>query len=335
MRLENCNLDVKHVVSAPLQRSEPEPIWMKARQDCLVPEAVFALYARANYLSFGSAPPLLRDDANVLFSYYGMLLNSLRESLTDADQQLRLLVDAQTLIYDPVKKKRGQPWDPSAAERARWHFKNFLISLESSLDAFADLVALFFTGMVPGLRVGRARFVRIDRWLSKPLREGGILVAPQEHFLRNLHGSLGTLVHARDPEREWLPLMRLYRNKAAHLNDAVFRYVGLQDKAGDVHIFLPRQWPYIPERFMALPGSKTPTNPIPFPDLCRATLMRQDIVTYTRGLREKVLEVLGTGASVVLAAYDQLKDLPFNGAALAEIEKSTEAYSFQYFRTTG
>ncbi len=50
-------------------------------------------------------------------------------------------------------------------------------------------------------------------------------MSPAEDSLRRLHEALRPLVHAQPPERDWLPLMRLYRNKAAHLGSSVFRQI--------------------------------------------------------------------------------------------------------------
>src|SRR3989442_4396332 len=174
MRLEDCILTVNLAVTAPLARTEPEEAWVRARDSDAIPAPVFDLYRRVNYLSFGSAPSFLKDDENVLFSYFSMLLRGLMESLVDADDQVRSFIEVQKLAYDIGKKIRGEPWDPAADARARRHFRDLLIALESCLDALADLAALFLTGLIPRLRFGRAQFSRIEAWLERPLPPFGL-----------------------------------------------------------------------------------------------------------------------------------------------------------------
>jgi hypothetical protein len=331
MRLDDCDLNVQSVVSAHLVRSVPEPVWISARDGLVIPGALFTLYAKADYLSFGSAPRFLNDAENILFSYFGMVLNGLRESLSDGDAELRLFVDAHTRMYDPLKKDRGESWDPSASDRARGHFRNLLVCLDAALDSLSDLLSLFFTGMVPGLYLGKASFTSVGAWLSKPLPPGQGLVTPQEHFLQRLHASLSPLVHPTGPDRDWLRLMRLYRNKAAHFSTAVFRYMGLQGKAGGMHVFLPRLWPFILERFMTVGAPSTARIPVSFEQFCRDNLMDQDMVAFAHGLRARVLAVSDTAARVLVDTYDQPKILDLNQAALDEIKKSTMKYDFQYF----
>jgi hypothetical protein len=65
------------------------------------------------------------------------------EALVDADAQLKSFVETHKLVYDAGKKIRGEPWDPTAGARARKHFRDLLIACHSSLDALADLTALF------------------------------------------------------------------------------------------------------------------------------------------------------------------------------------------------
>jgi hypothetical protein len=74
MRLENCILQGNMVAAAPFIRDQPEEVWIQARDTSAIPLVLYDLYCHANYLSFGAAPSFLRDQENVLFSYFGMLL---------------------------------------------------------------------------------------------------------------------------------------------------------------------------------------------------------------------------------------------------------------------
>lgn len=332
MRLEECDLNIVGVLTAPLVRTEPEPVWVAARDRGLIPESAFTFYRAAGYLSFGAAPPYLADDKNLLFSYFGMLLNGVREAFVDAEGELRDFREAQSLTYDPGKRARGESWDPDADKRAKRHFRILLLSLQSGLDATADLVALFLTGLIPGLRLGRAQFSRVETWLSRPLSPGGtLIIKPQRDRLERLHARLEPIVNAADPEREWLPLMRMFRNKAAHLNDAVFRYMGLPAPDDRFYTFLPRQWPFIPEEHIRVGDATRAQETEPIAALLRRTLLQQDIVSYAFGLRNKVKALVDAALDELTASYAQLRGFPLNAAALAELEGSVETYEFRRF----
>lgn len=332
MDLNNCELEVDRVDAAPMARTEPEPDWVAARDAGVLPSAGFALYSRSSFLSFGSAPAFLADDRHLLFSYFAMVLTSVRDSLVDADAELRAFSESQARVYDPGKRMRGEEWDPAAPERARRHFRLLLLSLQAGLDATADLIALFLTGFIPGLRLGRAQFSRIERWLQRPLPPGGLIVTPQRDYLERLYTGLSPLINAAAPERDWLPLMRMLRNKAAHLGDAVFRYMALHDRDGRFYTFIPRQWPFIPEEHMHAAGDAPGAAPEPFPELLRRALMHEDIVSYASGLRRKATDVISAVLEQLDSAYVAFREFPLNAAALAELQGSAESYAFEHFR---
>jgi len=335
MRLENCCLNVDVAVAAPFVRTQPEEDWVEAEGSRVIPRELFELYRRSGYLSFGAAPPFLSDDDNMLFSYFSMILRCIKESLVDADEQLRLFEEAQSQGYDAGKSIRGETWDKTANQRARRHFKYSLISVQSTLDAIADLTALLFPGMISRLRLGRAQFSRIVEWLEEPAPPRSTISSPQEYFLGKLYGVWRPLVHPErsSTERDWVPLMRLLRNKAAHFGDPVFRTVGLHDKSPKFYEFVPRVWPYIWEQYMK-PANQSPKDPNFLPDLLRRTLVHQDIVSFTTGLLAKIREVTAAGFSVLNQAYEQLKDCPINQSALAELQRSSEKHDFEYFQAT-
>lgn len=331
MNLENCELDIAGVAAAPMVRTEPAPEWVAARDRGVLPAAGFAMYSRSSFFSFGAAPPFLADERHFLFSYFAMVLTSLRDALVDADDELGALVESQALVYDPGKRMRGEDWDLAAPGRAQKHFRLFLLSLQASLDATADLIALFFTGLIPRLRLGRAQFSSVESWLGRTLPPSGLIVTPQRDSLERLYAGLSPLINAAAPEREWLPLMRMFRNKAAHLGDAVFRYMVLHDQDGQFYTFIPRQWPFIPEEYMHLAGVASRAPAEPFPDLFKRTLVHEDILSYAPGLRGKVTDVIAAPLEILDDTYLRFRDFPLNVAALAELEGSAEAYEFEHF----
>ena len=332
MHLDECDLDGIDLISAaPLERTSPEDEWVSAADDQKIPLGLFDLYRRANCLSFGTAPRFLSDAENLLFTYFGLVLRSVQESLVDAHEQVRMFAAAHKLVYDPMKQHRGEPWEKDAAKREVRHFRDLLTALQTALDASADLIAIFFPGGIKELKVGRAQFSKIETWLQKPFPPTGLIVTPFEFHLKRLYDVLQPLIRAPYPETDWLPLMRLLRNKAAHLGSPLFRQVGLP-RFGDgvLFAFIPREWPYLWERQIK-PAGQRPGNPSLFPMQLRASLIHQDIETYSRGLCAKVQVVIAAMSSVLNDAYEQFKDLPEDEAALLQLKGNFEKYDFESF----
>lgn len=332
MHLDECNLDgIEAISAAPVERKEPEDEWVKAKANGTIPPSLYDLYRRANFLSFGSTPRFLSDEDNLLFSYFGLVLRSIQECLVDAHEQANSFAAAEELVYDPMKQLRGERWEKGADKRARRHFRGLLIALQTSLDALADVVAIFFPGSIKDLEVGRSQFSKIERWLTNSSSATGLIVKPSEYHMKKLHDSLAPLICAPHPETDWLPMMRPLRNKAAHLGQPLFRQIGLH-RAEDrkMFAFIPRQWPYLWERLIK-PSGQREKNPMPFSLFFRDVLMHQDIVTYSRGVLIKVQMVVAEASLVLNESYEQFKDLPENQAALLQLTRNSEKYSFESF----
>ena len=330
MLLDGCDLDgITGVVAAPFQRREPEEEWLDAKKEGTIPPSLYGLYERASFLSFGAAPQFLADQDNLLFSYYGLSLRSVLESLVDASEEVNAFVAAHKLVYDPLKKILGQPWEKNASKRERRYFRDLLIALQTSLDAIADITAIFFPGAIKGLEVGRAQFSRIESWLKLPLIDTKLIVTPTEFFLKRLYDRLKPLIEAPAPETDWLPLMRMLRNKVAHLGTPLFRQVGLTQRDCSRQVaFIPRQWPYLWESLIK-PAGQVPSTPLP--QLLRETLIHQDIVTYAQGLLAKVNIVVAATAELLNDAYEAFRNFPQNQAALMQLKSNFEGYNFEHF----
>ncbi|MDO8804457.1 MAG: hypothetical protein Q7R35_08495 [Elusimicrobiota bacterium] len=332
MRLENCKTEINQVVSAPIIRTKPEDDWVTAKDSGVLPLTAFTLYSRANFLSFDTEPPFLADKKRILFSYFSMLLTSIKESLLDADCELHLFIKARAQVYDPGKKLRGETWDATADNRARKHFRIYLLSLQAGLDANADLIAMFLPNLIPGLNLGRAHFSRVEAWLAQPLVSTGGIVSPQRYYLEQLYTQLRPLVQAKPPEKDWLQLMRMFRNKAAHLGDRVFRYVGLHDSKDMFYTFIPREWPFLWEEHINLAGGSPQSGQQPTVGLLlHNSLVHEDIVSYSLGLQRKVTELIATNIDVIDSAYAAFQDFQPNNIALAELTKSFMRSDFEHF----
>ena len=332
MKLEELNLDVAGVVSAPVKITAPQSEWVQARSSGVIPESLFTLYVAAGYLSFGAAPKFLADPDNVLFSYFAMLLRGLRQQLSEGVELLSELKQAHSLLYDPIKKAKGLPWDPTADKRSKRAFREIVVAAYSSLDMTADLVALMFTGCIPGLTVGRAQFGSIEDWLRKPAPATGAILSPQDFCLADLRGALTPLVVSSGPERDWLPLVRMLRNKGAHLGDDVFRYFGLFGSDDSLYLFVPREWPYFFEQHMK-PAGLGSTEP--FPEFLLRTLIHEDYISFAEGLNAEVRRVVGAASGILHAAFTMFGGFVLNEAALAELKNNSRAYSFEYFADAG
>jgi len=335
MHLDDCDLaGIDAISTAPIERTEPEDEWVRAKKEGAIPPSLYNLYQRANFLSFGSAPRFLSDGDNLLFSYFGLVLRSIQESLVDAHEQARLFAAAEELTYDPMKKHRGEKWEPGADKRARRHFRDLLIALQTTLDALADVIAIFFPDGIKGLEVGRSQFSKIESWLKDAFSSSGLIVSPSEFHLKQVHDSLKPVVYASHPETDWLRMMRLLRNKAAHLGQPLFRQVGLHRASdGRMFAFIPRQWPYLWESLIK-PAGQQSKDPVWMSQMLSDSLIHQDIVTYSRGVLIKVQMVVSATSTVLNEAYEQFRNLPENQAALLQLKRNSEKYGFESFVNT-
>ena len=329
MLMKDCITDIDHVSMRSFERTGPEEDWLAARQSDFLPGSVYELYRLNNFLSFGGAPTFLKDDDSVLFSYFGLVLRSLMEALRDADEHVKSFTELHSQSYDAGKELKGEPWDKTADARARRQFRDLLIALQTSLDSFADLVAIFWPGAIKNLSVGRAQFSRIETWLKQPNATSScLLISPADFYLQKMHQALVPIVNAGPPETDWLPLMRLLRNKAAHLGQPQFRYMGLHDMELRFYTFIPREWPYIWEQYIKPVGTPV-TKPIA--ELIEEGFIHQDIISFAAGLRTKVTQLVNAGVSVLNEAFEQLKNIPLNQAALDQLEKNSEKHAFEHF----
>jgi hypothetical protein len=329
MLMKDCITDISHVSMRPFERTGPEEEWVTARQSGFLPASAFELYRLNNFLSFGSAPPFLKDPENFLFSYFGLVLRSVMESFQDAGEQRAAFIESHKQSYDVGKKLKGESWDKTADARARREFRDFLIALQTILDSFADLVAIFWPGAIKNLFVGRAQFSAIAEWLRQPLSSpAGILVSPSDYYLHKMCQALSPIVNADPPETDWLPLMRLLRNKAAHLGQPQFRYMGLHDANLCFYTFIPREWPYIWEKHIKPVGAHVGKT---VPQLIEEGFIHQDIISFAEGLSTKITKLVDAGLSVFNEAFEQFKNFPFNHAALSQLEKNSKKYAFEYF----
>jgi hypothetical protein len=330
MRMEDCEIGGNlGAVTAAFTRTEPEVDWVQATEAGILPAALFSLYRRAGFLSYGSSPRFLSDDKHYLFSYCSMALESIKGTLVDADQELDGFVTAQSAIWDVGKERRGEPWDDGADRLAKNHFRMLVISLCASLDVVAELTAVLLTDQIAGLVVGKAMFQRIEDWLKKPLPPNmSIIVTPQRIKLEELHQRLVPIVETTGPEKDWLPVMKLFRDKAAHLGTVHFREIGFHDKNLRFHRYFPRRWPVLWEEHMHSSGQE----PHPTLESMMSQFMQQDNISYVRSLRAKVTDLVAAAGDVLDSAFHDFQDFPPNRAALQQLHKNAKVFQFEGFQ---
>lgn len=259
-----------------------------------------------------------------------MLLRGLKQQLTDGVELLDDLKESHGQVYDPLKKAQGLSWDPTADRRSKRAFQELIVVACSSLDIIAEVTALMFTGRIPGLTVGRAQFVSVEDWLRQPPQPSGVLLTPQDAGIADLHAALAPLVFPTGSECDWVPLVRMLRNKGAHLGDEVFRYFGLHDSDGRLYLFVPREWPYFFEQDIRPAGDKAKKS---IAELLLKTLIHEDYISFAEGLNTKVRVVVGAAWKVFRSAYTMFGAFDFNELAIKELKKNSCSYGFKHFES--
>lgn len=332
MRLQDCVLEVDQMMTGPMKRTEPDQYWLAAHDNGVIPEGVFKLYCSANYLSYGSAPPFFSDSRNAVFGYFRMLMGGVLEFFDDVEELHSEFKRQSDLLYDPAKKIRGIPFSVDASKHESRAFRRLTMSLAGSLDVFADVVALFFTGQINGLSVGKSDFSKIVSWVESALPPLGSIVTPPEHFRRHLHKVMQGFLICAGPDQEWIDMLNLFRNKSAHLGNQMFPLSAFHDRTVTFYHFLPREWPEILEAQIE-PGDGGVTAEIQkrLREHFEKTLMHEDIVSFTDGLRKRVFNLLDAGFEVLNDAYGQLKSSPLNPQVLDDLQRNHRSYKFQHF----
>jgi hypothetical protein len=330
-------MQLRTVMSAPLEHDQPNDEWTAAKTAGYIPDALWDLYRSTGYLSASGLAGVQTAEARIVTVYFSRLIRSVKECLLDAVELRAQMRELSPRQYDP-RKPYPHEFDREAARRHRSAFRSLLVNLVGALDVFADTVAVMLPHEIPRLKAGGAAFSEIEKWLAKPHQALSGVVTPREHYAAELHERLAPeVVVTIGPERDWLPLMRMYRNKAAHLGHESYVQFGLEAKVGDsLAFFIPRSWPFVAEQYATTLPPTSPSNQLAdFSDVLTEWLMHQDIEEYSEGALRKIHHVLGLGFGVLHRLYIQLKSVPATTAILEDLEKSRQAYKFEYFENAG
>lgn len=304
MELERC-LDIGGAVSAPPFRTEPEPEWVKAREQGTIPSELYDLYRLTSFLSASRIAGFDTEYERLISTYFARVMRSTLDCLDEASALVAEADDHLKQTYTPLKKLRGEKWDKTAGRKFRATFRLFLIDLIGSLDAAAELVALLLPHAVTGLQPGKASFTILRTWAGRALVSPPGIVSPAQHYSERLHDSLAKVVRSDRAESDWFELLRMYRNKVTHLGHQSWLHLGLQSDDNEIYYFLPRTWPFVPERHMRVAAnSEAETGDIK--QHLRGSLVHIDIITFSADVLAKVRQTVGNISAVLTAAYAQM-----------------------------
>lgn len=325
------------VVTPPFEHADPSDDWRHAKADDHVPNQLWDLYRATRYLSASALAGFETPNARIITVYFARLIRSVKECLLDAAELRVKMRELYPRQYDP-RKPYPHEFDRDAARRHRSAFRSLLVNLVGALDVFADVVAVMLPHEIPRLRAGGAAFTDIEKWLAKPHQLPSGLISPAQHFVAELHKELAPVVVVTSgPERDWLPLMRMYRNKAAHLGHESYTQFGLESKTSDMlGFFIPRTWPFVAEQHATTDAPSQPSNElVDFSDVLTEWLMHQDLEEYSEGAIRKIKFILGIGFGVLHRLYVQFSAIPVSADTLADLGRSTQSYKFEYFENAG
>jgi hypothetical protein len=201
-----------------------------------------------------------------------------------------------------------------------------------ALDTVAEFVAVFLPHAISDMRVGAASFTLVHRWAIATSAETIGIVSPRVHFAEELRRGVTKNFPSAGPEVEWYELLRLYRNKAAHLGHQSWQMVGLENQERDVGLFLPRRWPFIVEQHASYDqsGDVASHQPVDFREYFEHALMHVDLNEYSDGAFRKVFAVVESALSVLFRLYIEC-GRQLDIANLAVPLKGGRVYQFQHF----
>ncbi len=329
MKLDKCNLDITGInVARHLIKTEPEQEWVDAHKAGTIPSALYRFYADADFFSLRHSPKFLSDRETMLFPYVGTLARGIFESLRETEDFIQDLCIAHKNAYTPLKNAKGTKCDARASEKALRSFKHLVVTSIGVLDQFAEIVSIFFYEEIPNLQPGRASFEDLRKFSNARLSSTKGIVSPRRPLIEKLHSFLNKEIERSGVEKEWLELLLLYRNKLAHLGNAMFWRMGFATEEGEFFDFLPNRWPLIFEAEVTTENERSEGTVREFAE---ESLVHQDIIEYSHGLLVKIKQVLDGGFEILCEAYGTFKNFDVDAGILKSIKKHSRSYEFRYF----
>lgn len=330
MKLWECDLEFDSVVSYPITEREPAPDWVQANRNGYLTPAIYSLYEITSFLTLAQIAGFETKDQRLVSGYFARLFRSLKDCLVESHELVETVAEATKLLYDPIKKARGESWDRTAHFKTRTALRLLVVDLYGSLDILSELLSITLPARIPNVQTGKASFSAVVSWLKRePVHTALGVVEPSVHFAELLREKLRTLVIIESaPNREWFELLRLYRHKLVHLGPRSFQTLGFKSLADETFAhFLPNSWPFVPEEDMTL-ATESDEGTQDFDPLKR--LVNQDTVEYVRGSLSAVKAVLDAGFNVMVDIRRTVGRPP-TGESAFQIRKNTEAFEFSHY----
>jgi len=334
MKLKDCDLNIDAVATARFIHDRPERSWLDDQDGGTIPKGLFRFYHQADWLSFDKAPRFLSDGDHVLFSYLGNLLQAVRGSIKEARRLSEKVRALNEKHYSPARgvSGAGVTFEFDAADRQTRAYKHFVIEVSAILDVFADVAAMLFPGEIPGLTLGRAQFPQLRAWIEQEVEPvEGQLVSPRRHQLERFHVALEPLIRCEGTDRDWHRLLQLHRNKLMHLGSPAFPAIVLTDDVKDVHVFLPRRWPYLPQKFIKAGSPVTEGVGEKAKSHIETHMIHEDLVDFCDGLFERVWATVDAGFDSLAEAYERFREFEFEPELLARLEEKEQVCGFESF----
>jgi hypothetical protein len=259
-------------------------------------------------------------------------MRGLKECIVESAELVSDVAEQGRNTYTPEKSATGQEWDRRASYKQRSAFRLLMIDLFGTLDSVAEITALLLPGSVPNLSPGWSSFSSMYAWLAKPLPPPQGIVMPTTHFAEQLHQRLApAVVPSVGPERQWFELLRLLRNKAAHLGHQAWQNVGLQTKSGEIGLFIPKAWPFVPEEHATYStADPASAQPVSFKSYLEESLIHADITEFSSSALAKVKSVVDIAFEVFLAAF-AVGSLAAVSETARRVRESSPHFAFEYF----
>ncbi len=333
MKLTNCILNIDMVAMLPPVRTSPRPDWQLAHDNKVIPENVYRFYCCCDYFSLDKTPKFFDDKDRFLFSFLHNTLEGIRLAFTEANDLIKVIKDAQGKGYSPFKGVKNETWDPNADERQSRSVRYLIVLMSGVLDQLAEVVSMFFHGDIPKLTVGRASFTVLREFARHPFSPKTKIVTPKEYRFGELHAVLVEVVETSGSDKQWFELLKLYRNKLAHLGTSMFPIARFHDDKGEFYSFLPNQFPIFHESVISF-SNEAKNEPMEVQDnaeYAKENYIHQDVVEYSEKLLEKVYIVIDRCFKVLCSTYIDFKSFDLNESALKSLKDKKSKYNFRYF----
>lgn len=327
MRLEDCELNIAAVVSAPLLRTKPDDSWLSVYKNKSIPESLYKFYTTAEYFSFDKCPKFLRDGKNILFAHLETSVELIKSSFEEYSELVEFMKKYDKDSFNPIKKAKGETFDPSAPKYFKRYFQLLIINMYSILDSTAEAVAIILSWG----KLGRGEFARlIDDTINVSEKNkdisAGIIMKIEDKYIEDMKLIIKEEV-IEENNNEWFELFKTYRNKLSHFRQhSTFL---LHDKKGDFYHFLPRQWPYYFQQDMKYGRSNEEDMNSLFSEL----LMDQDIFEYCDGLYKKIYRITERMLNILTEVFKIKKESGYeiNSDIQEKLTVLTQKYKFKHF----